>query len=502
MTVPQARLLACPVPVPSSESRSLRFLSAADSGSLRASYTYLVFVSLASLDNAAAGVLPPLYAIIARDLQANEAMLGLVTAVYVLIAAASAAYWGYRGDRSNRQRLLLGGTLLWGSAMIATGLARTFPQFILCQIVTAVGVGSIASIGFSVISDVIPARRRGLALSLWGISQSLGAAVGVLLAGMLGAFDWRWPFWFIAGLGFLFAFLYFFTEEPQRGQSEPELQALFAAGKTYDYRITRTDLPVIFARRSNIWLSVQLIFATLAFGSTIWVPRWAIARVQALGYSLEVSTIVGNLFVILFSAGIFMGIAAGYVGDRWQQRDPQGRLKLAMWGAFGSIPFFMLTFFMPISGVSLPPGASVWRLSWSVFVLLLTNRSVFALFLTAFLAIGLLAVDAPNWAALITEANLPEHRGTVIGLTRIVRAISNAVSIALTGLLLQLLTQQFPPPDNYAWGLALFQLFAIPAGLCYYGARKTIPADIDAVRHTLQQRAATAVQPLKGIKPE
>lgn len=461
-------------------------------------YTFLVFVGLASLDNAAAGVLPPLYAIIARDFQANEAALGLVTAVYVLVAAGSAAYWGYRGDRSNRQWLLLGGTFIWGAAMMVTTLARTFPQFILGQMITAVGVGSIASVGFSVISDVIPAQRRGLALSLWGISQSLGAALGAILAGTLGAFNWRWPFWFIAGLGFLFAFLYLFTKEPQRGQAEPDLQPIFSAGQTYDYRIKRADLHLIFARRANIWLSAQLVFATLAFGSTIWVPRWAIARVQTLGYSLEVSTIVGNLFVILFSAGIFLGIAAGYIGDRWQLRDPQGRIKLAMLGAFGSVPLFVLTFFMPIQGVSLPADASVPQLFWSVFVLLFTNASVFALFLVAFLAMGLLAVDGPNWAALITEVNLPEHRGTVIGLTRVVRAVSNATSIALTGLLLSILTQRLPPPDNFAWGLALFQLFAIPAGLCYYGARKTIPADMQAVRETLQQRAATAVRPQKG----
>jgi len=467
---------------------------------LRASqlYTFLVFVSLASLDNAAAGVLPPLYAIIARNFQANEATLGAVTAVYVLIAAGSAAYWGYRGDRSNRQRLLLGGTLVWAAAMVITGLARTFPQFIVGQMVTAVGVGSIASVGFSVISDVIPAQRRGLALSLWGISQSLGAAVGAMLAGTLGVFDWRWPFWFIAGMGLLFAVLYLFTEEPQRGQAEPDLQALFAAGQTYDYRIKRADLRLIFARRANIWLSAQLVFATLAFGSTVWVPRWAIARVQALGYSLEVSTVVGNLFVILFSAGIFLGIAAGHLGDKWQRRDPQGRIKLAMIGAFGSVPFFMLTFFMPIRGATLPADGNIWALAQAVFTLLFTNGSVLALFLMAFLAIGLLAVDGPNWAALITEANLPEHRGTVIGLTRVVRAVSNAVSVALTGLLLFALTQRFPPPDNYAWGLALFQLFAIPAGLCYYGGRKAIPADIQAVRETLRQRAATAVHLQKG----
>ena len=53
-------------------------------------FAFAVFIILASLDNAAAGVLPPLYAIIARDLQASDAALGAVTAVYLLIVAAAA----------------------------------------------------------------------------------------------------------------------------------------------------------------------------------------------------------------------------------------------------------------------------------------------------------------------------------------------------------------------------------------------------------------------------
>ncbi|MBK8986038.1 MAG: MFS transporter [Chloroflexi bacterium] len=459
-----------------------------------AAFTFVVFIGLASLDNAAAGILPPLYAIIAREFQANEAALGVVTAVYILIAGASAVFWGYRGDRSNRRRLLLAGTLMWGSAMVLTGLAATFAQFVLSQMITAVGVGSIASVGFSVISDVIPAQRRGLALSLWGISQSLGAALGAILAGTMGAFNWRYPFWFIAALGFLFAFLYLFVQEPRRGQAEPELQKLFATGQTYEYRITRSDLRHIFGRRANIWLTLQHVFATLAFGSTVWVPRWAIARIESLGYSLEVATIVGNWLVILFSSGLFFGIVAGHLGDRWQRWDPHGRAKLAMIGTIGAVPFFIITFFMPIQNLQLAADGSVWQLAWSVVVALVTDGEILALFLFAFVAMALLAINGPNWAALITEVNLPEHRGTVIGMTKVAGAVSNAASIALTSLLLAYLTQWVSPPDNYAWGLSLFQLFAIPAGLCYYGARRAIPTDIHKVRQTLQERAITAVQ--------
>jgi MFS family permease len=164
-------------------------------------------------------------------LDVTDAALGGVTAVYLIIVAISAVFWGYRGDRARRKPLLFWGTLLWVSMMILTGLAQNFTQFMLFQIGTAVGVGSISSVGFSVVSDVIPAHRRGVALSLWSVSQGLGYAFGSLLASILGANNWRIPFFVIASLGIIFAILYRFTQEPERGQAEPELAPLFASGE-------------------------------------------------------------------------------------------------------------------------------------------------------------------------------------------------------------------------------------------------------------------------------
>jgi MFS family permease len=457
-------------------------------------FAFTVFVVLASLDNAAAGVLPPLYAIIARDLATAEAALGFVTAVYVLIVATAATIWGYQGDSGRRKPLLLYGTVLWGAGMILTATAPTFLHFLLFQMVTAVGVGAISSVGFSVISDLIPARRRGLALSLWSVSQGLGGAFGALLGSTLGAYNWRWPFFLIAALGFFFALLYLFTEEPRRGRAEPELAPIFAAGKSYSHRITFADIRSILARRSNAWLLWQSFFFSLAYGSTVWVPRWAIARVQVEGYGLEIATIVGNLFVALFSVGAFFSIAAGHWGDRWQRRNPRGRTILSTVGLLGSIPFFVVLFFIPFKGIVIPPGDNLLEIGWAVLAALFTNPWVIAAFLVALFALALQATDPPNWAALITDVNLPEHRGTIIGLSRLFRAAGNAISVGLTGVVFAVLSTDLAPPDNYAVGLALFQILVIPAGLCYLGASRVIPHDIARVRQTLLDRAAPYVE--------
>lgn len=452
-------------------------------------FSFAVFVILASLDNAAAGVLPPLYAIIARDLQSNDAALGFVTAVYLLIVAAAAAFWGYRGDKGQRKQLLFYGTLVWVVAMTLTAFSQTFWQLLVFQLLTAAGVGCISSVGFSVVSDLIPAHRRGLALSLWSISQGGGGGVGALLAGTVGAYNWRWPFLMIAAVGFLFTILYLFTNEPQRGRAEPELASVFAAGKSYRYHIALSDLPLILTRRTNIWLIVQSFFFALAYGSTIWIPRWAIARFQAEGYGLEVATIMGNLFVALFSLGFFFSVPAGYIGDRWQQRNPRGRTTMATIGLLASIPFFIALFFVPLEHITLPLEGNLLQLSWAVVVALFTNGWAMVAFVVALLALAFYTADAPNWAALLTDVNLPEHRGTVIGITRIVRAVANAASVGLAGYVFTSLSSAYPPPVNYAIGLSLFQLIAIFAALCYVGARKGVAADIRDVKQTLSTRA-------------
>ena len=451
--------------------------------------SFFIFIVLASLDNAAASVLPPLYALIANGLNASEANLGLVTSGYILIVAASAALWGYYGDRGQRKRLLLLGTILWSGAMIGSGLATTFTQLVIFQAITAVGVGSISSIGFSVISDYIPVHRRGLALSLWSLAQLLGSGAGALLAGTVGALNWRYPFFIIAAAGLLFTLLYLFTSEPQRGQKDPELSPLFAQGRTYDYRITFDDIWMLLRHPSNRWLLWQSFFFSLSFGSTIWIPRWAIARVQAEGYGLETATIVGNIFVILFNAGALLAIPAGHLADKWQRRTVKARANMGAIGTLGAIPFLVLLYFLPLRNVVIPDEGGLLTVVWGALLAIFTNGYVFIAFMVATAGVGMLAAATPAWSAIVTDVNLPEHRGTVLGISRVFRSVGSATSVGLTGFIFTWLTADFAPPNNYAIGLAIFQIVAIPAGLCYFGLRKHIATDMARVRQTLTDRA-------------
>ena len=66
-------------------------------------YTIVVFVTLASLDNAAIATIPSMVLPITEALNTSETAIGFLTATVILVTALSAVAWGYWGDRSNRR---------------------------------------------------------------------------------------------------------------------------------------------------------------------------------------------------------------------------------------------------------------------------------------------------------------------------------------------------------------------------------------------------------------
>ena len=456
----------------------------------RVVFTVAVFIVLASLDNAAIGILPPLYAVIAQDLRTSELALGVVTASSILVAAISAVAWGYWGDRTGRKRLLFYGTAIWSLALLWSTTASSFLPFFALQVIAAVGLGCIASVGFSVLGDFVSPWNRGFVMSLWGVCQGIGGGVGLLLAGLLGASDWHLPFYIVSGAGIVSGVAYLFTYDPERGRMEPDLAEVYESGAEYDYEIRLGDIASLVTKPSNVWLILQGFTAQVAYGSLIWLPRMFTSKVQAGGYSLGTATTVGTLFAILFHVGGVFSILGGQLGDRWQSRNPRGRATLCAIGILGAIPMFLALFFFPFAGLGLTEGASSLRLAAEVLGSLFTNIWVAGTFILALGAMAMTSVDSPNYLALINDVNLPEHRGTVFSLGNLVSGLGRSLGNGITGVAFAALATPFPPPLNFVIGLAVFQAFFLPTAYCYYRASKTTPRDIADAGKTLRERAS------------
>ncbi|MDQ3782382.1 MAG: MFS transporter [Actinomycetota bacterium] len=460
-------------------------------------FTLVVFVVLASLDNAAAALIPAMVIPVRETLSTSSAAIGVLTGTVILLSAMTAAVWAYFGDRGSRKRLLLAGTAIWaiGSGLSAT--AQTFGQLFGYQVVVAVGLGSVASIGFSVISDFIAPRRRGLAMSLWGLSQGIGGLFGGLLASQIGADDFRRPMAVIAALGAGFAILYLVTFEAPRGWSEPALSGLHAdPAIDYGYTIEPDQIPALARRPTNRWLIAQGLTAQMAYGSLIWVPLLYQEKVIAEGYSLVTATRVGGLLGAIFQVGALFSVLTGHLGDRLQARRLDGRALISAVGILGAIPFFLAFLFLPLRGLDVTEGAGTFALIPEVLAQVVTNPWVGGAFLLAVVALAFTSANSPNWFALISDVNLPEHRGTVYGMGNLANGVGRSIGNALTGGVAGVIERAIPPPLNWAVGLALFQVWFLPTGYCYLRAAGTSPADILEARAELAERGRPGEQTL------
>jgi MFS transporter, Spinster family, sphingosine-1-phosphate transporter len=462
-------------------------------------YSVAVFIVLASLDNVTISLVPPLYSPISHTLRVGEGHVSLVTAVTFFVSAVAAIGWAYFGDRTDRKPLLMIGTVIWSAGAGLTVAAHSYALFVVAQTVAAVGLGAVGSVGFSVVSDLISPKRRGLVMSLWGLSQGVGTLAGTLVAGALGGADWRRPFELLAGLGLGATVAYFFTYDIQRGQSEPELAAVFEAGEEYEHRISRDELPGILARRTNIWLILQGLTAQMTFGSLVFLPRLFQAKAEAQGFDEATAIKIGALLATLFQLGGVLSIVGGLIGDRWQRRDPGGRAKVAAIGILAGVPLYAVLFFAPLH-IPADPDAGSAAVVGAVVRGIFTEPSLALTFLAALIALALTSANSPNWFALIADVNPPEHRGTVYSLGNLTNGVGRAVGNGVVAAVFRGLAGRIPPPGNFAAGLALFQVFFIPTGVMYWLASRTSPRDIDTVRETLRARAA-AEHP-GAVRPE
>ncbi len=452
-------------------------------------YTIVVFVVLASLDNAAVALIPSMVPQLRETFGVSTGAIGLLTGAQILVTAVTAIFWGYLADSRDRRMLLFTGTIIWAGAIGLSGAVATYSALFALQVIAGVGLGSIVSVSFSVISDFVAPKRRGLAMSFWGLSQGIGTLVGSLLASQAGAHNHAPPFFILAAAGILFSILLLATFDAPRGFREPELKELYESGKTYDYQIDTAQLVDISRVKTNRWLVLQGLTAQVAYGSLIWVPLLYQEKVIAEGYSLATGQQVGGIFAALFTIGALFSILFGHLGDRWQRRNLSGRAYISAIGILGAIPFFLIFFWVPLRGLQVTEGAGTGTFIPEVLLAIVTNPWVAAAFLSAMIALALTSADSPNWFALIADANLPEHRGTVFGVGNFVNGVGRASGTALTTVSADVISKTLPPPFNLALGLSLFQIFFLPTGWCYWKASKTCPTDIEDVRATLRERA-------------
>lgn len=457
---------------------------------LKTKFTIFVFIALAAFDHTIIGLFPPLFQYIAKDLQVGIGKLGIISGINILVTAISSVYWGYLSGKFKRKRLIMVGTFIWVLSVFLTSISQNYVQLLFFQMLTGVGLGCIASIGFSVLTDYIPYRKRGLVLSLWGMAQGLGGIGGSLLASLTAAnSSWRWPFELVGIIGFILMILYFFVEEPSRGQSDPELKGLISNGQIYNYIIESTHIASLLLKSSNVYLFLQAFFMNIATGSLIWLPTLFIFKIQQQGYSMETAMIASGYLYAIFQLGGMTSAYFGHLGDKLQKQSYKGRALVTAIFVFLTFPFYVLMFIVPMENLSLPNDNNPIFILIGLMQQIIINPWMLLLFVLSFLASAAQSANTPNWLALITDVNLPEHRGTAFSVANLFNSLGRTIGNVGVGIVLGVISNYFNEPYSFIITLAILQIFLIPSAFFYLGMAKKNVSDINHVKETLKKRS-------------
>ncbi|MDB5169743.1 MAG: EmrB/QacA subfamily drug resistance transporter [Candidatus Saccharibacteria bacterium] len=279
---------------------------------------------------------------------ASTSTLQWVVTAYTLAFGGFLLLGGRAADLYGRRKLFIGAVTAFSILSLLTGLAQTDTQIIVLRALQGLAAAFMSPAALSIVLTTFKeGKERTGALSIWGAVAAGGAAVGVLLGGVLTEYlDWRWNFFVNVPIGLgiavaaylyvpnskadldhnkldlpgavlvtagLMALVYTFTKAPSYGWTDPLTLVLFAvsaallAGFIVNEHLSKHALmPLGIFKIANVaaanvaQLPIMAAMFSMFFFVTLYVQ-------QVLGYSpvmsglsfLPITFVIGGISVLM-----------------------------------------------------------------------------------------------------------------------------------------------------------------------------------------------------------
>jgi EmrB/QacA subfamily drug resistance transporter len=140
---------------------------------------------------------------IGRDLGFSQQSLQWVITAYAIVFGGALLLGGRLADLLGRRVIFLVGLALFTASSLLSGLAWSEGALIGFRALQGLGGALLAPAGLSILMTTFQeGRERNLALGIWGAASGTGAAVGVLLGGLLTSYlSWPWIFFINVPVG-------------------------------------------------------------------------------------------------------------------------------------------------------------------------------------------------------------------------------------------------------------------------------------------------------------
>jgi EmrB/QacA subfamily drug resistance transporter len=133
---------------------------------------------------------------LAKDLQLTGSSISWTITSYSLIFGSLLLFGGRAADLLGRRRMFLSGLAVFTVSSFASAMAGTAAALFAARAGQGLGAAMLSPAALAIIMTAFQGKQRAKALAAWGAVGGAGAAIGVLVGGVLTEFsDWRMIFY-------------------------------------------------------------------------------------------------------------------------------------------------------------------------------------------------------------------------------------------------------------------------------------------------------------------
>jgi len=220
-------------------------------------------------------IVSPAIPVIAQKLAVSARNIPWIITLYVLVYVVSTPLMSALSDRYGRKRIFLVNVAIFGLGSLWAALSPSFVHLLSARALQAFGAGGLFPIASTVVGEVFPEERRGMALGFTGMVWGVAAVIGPLAGGWLTQ-GFGWTSIFYLNLPIALLILYYGRRSlPQdQGVHEHPLDlsgmALLGAGfASLTYGLNQINSNQMFASLASLsvwpWLAGAMVLL-VAFG--------------------------------------------------------------------------------------------------------------------------------------------------------------------------------------------------------------------------------------------
>jgi predicted MFS family arabinose efflux permease len=320
--------------------------------------------------------------------QISPQQFGFIVSAYTITAGLVGFSGAFFVDNFDRKKMLLACYIGFLVGTLACAMSPNYAFMLSARILTGAFGGLLSTLILSIVGDVIPNERRGMAMGVVTAGFSLASVFGVPFGNFLATqFNWHAPFFFIAAAGVVISililqFIPLMSDHIQDKSRRPDMLGVIR-------RLAKN----MNQRRALLLMSLMMLAQF-----TI-IPFIAAFMEKNVGFSqIEVT------YIYLFGGlcTVFTSPMIGKLADRIGKQKVYG-----IFAGLSLIPIYLIT------------NMPVWPI-WAVLVV------------TSFFFIVITGRVVPAMA-MITSTALPQNRGSFMSFNSSVQQLSAGIAAFVSG---------------------------------------------------------------------